>query len=132
MNDFPIPDWDGRKRNFVMQYADDFTQIIITKCNKINDYARTIHKENVEHEILKQNKYEREWKIKTNMNKFKIIMIGNNPKQNIHIDNTIIQYSTKINLLGLNFKSRNFFKDQVDSNIKMFNKVSCMRNFISL
>ena len=45
-------------------------------------------------------------------------MIANNPKQNIHIDNTIIQYSTKVNLLGLNFKSRNFFKDQVDSNIK--------------
>ena len=45
-------------------------------------------------------------------------MIGNNPKQNIHIDNTIIQYSTKVNLLVLNFKSRNFFKDQVDSNIK--------------
>ena len=68
MNDFPRPDWDGNKRNFVMIYADDFTQIIITKCNKINDHARNIHRENVKNEILKQNMYERQWKIKTNIN----------------------------------------------------------------
>ena len=28
MNDYPQPAWDERRKNFVMQYADDFTQII--------------------------------------------------------------------------------------------------------
>ena len=43
MNDFPEPCWEGNKRNFAVQYADDFTQIIVTKFNKINDNARAIH-----------------------------------------------------------------------------------------
>ena len=47
MNDYPEPVWDGRRRNFVMQYADDFTQIIVTKCNRINNKARDEHRENV-------------------------------------------------------------------------------------
>ena len=45
MNDYPEPTWEGRKRNFVMQYADDFTQIIVTKCARINDKARNEHRE---------------------------------------------------------------------------------------
>ena len=118
MNDFPDPDWQGNKRNFVMQYADDFTQIIVTKCNKINNHARTIHRENVKQEILKQNSYERKRKLKTNINKFKMIMIANIPKENIHVDNITLENSNKATLLGLHFKSRNFFKEQVDDNIK--------------
>ena len=92
-----------------MQYADDFTQIIVTKCNKINNHARTIHRENVKQEILKQNSYERKWKLKTNINKFKMIMIANIPKENIHVDNITLENSNKATLLGLHFKSRNFF-----------------------
>ena len=118
MNDFPEPDWEFNKRNFVMQYADDFTQIIVTKCNKINDFARTMHRENVKCEIIKQNAYECNWKIKTNINKFNMIMIANTPKQNIHIDNVTLEYSNKAKVVGLHFKSRNFFKEQVDDNIK--------------
>ena len=62
--------------------------------------------------------YERQWKIKTNINKFKIIMIANIPKENIQVDNITLEYSKKVNLLGLHFKSNNFFKEQVDNNIK--------------
>ena len=47
MNDYPIPTWEGSKRNFVMQYADAFTQVIVTKCTRINDRARNEHSENV-------------------------------------------------------------------------------------
>ena len=47
MNDYPIPTWEGSKRNFVMEYADDFTQVIVTKCTRINDRARNEHSENV-------------------------------------------------------------------------------------
>ena len=121
MNDYPEPEFGGRKRNFVKQYADDFTQIIVTKCNRINDRARDEHRENVKNEILKQNRFEYEWKIKTNISKFKIIMIGNKPKQNIVIENTTLKYTNKAKILGLNFKSNNFFKAQVDENIKMAN-----------
>ena len=117
MNDFPEPYWEGNKRNFVVQYADDFTQIIVTKCNKINDNTRAIHRENVLSEILKQNNYEKKWKVKSNIGKFKMIMIGNIPKQNIKVENVNVEYSNKAKILGLNFKSRNFFKDQVDDNI---------------
>ena len=118
MNDYPEPSWEGNQRNFVVQYADDFTQVIVTKFNKINDNSRAIHKEYVESEILKQNIYERKWKIKSNVSKFKMIMVGNIPKQNVNIDNVNIEYSSKAKILGLNFKSRNFFKDQVDENIR--------------
>lgn len=118
MNDYPLPVWDERRKNFVVQYADDFTQIIVTKCNKINDRARAEHRQNVESEILKQNKFEAEWKIKTNMDKFKIIMIANKPKQSIQIENVNFEHVKKAKILGLNFKSNNFFKSQVDENIK--------------
>ena len=121
MNDFPAPCWEGNKRNFVFQYADDFTQIIVTKFNKINDNNRAIHRDNVQTEILKQNIYENKWKIKSNLDKFKMIMIGNSPKLNVTVDNVNIAYSNKAKILGLKFKSRNFFKDQVDENKRKAN-----------
>ena len=46
MNDYPEPSWEGNKCNFVLQFADDLTQIIVTKCNRINDNTRAEHKEN--------------------------------------------------------------------------------------
>ena len=110
MNDYPQPAWDEKRKNVVMQYADDFTQIIVTKCNRINDKARDEHRQNVKREILKQNKFEREWKIKTNISKFKIIMIANKSKQSIHIENDSFEHVKKATILGLNLKSNNFFK----------------------
>ena len=119
MNDYPQPTWDRRRKSFVMQYADDFTQIVVTKCNRINDTTRNEHRENVKEEILKQNKFEYEWKIKTNILKFKMIMIANKPKQSIIIDNSNFEYTKKAKILGLNFKCNNFFVSQVDENVKL-------------
>ena len=45
-------------------------------------------------------------------------MIANKPKQNIVIENVTLEYVKKSKILGLNFKSNNFFKSQVDENIK--------------
>ena len=118
MNDYPEQVWDEKKRDFVMQYADDFTQIIITKCNRINDKARNEHIENVKNEILRQNSFEYKWKIKTNTGKFQMIMIANRPKQNIMVENESFEYTKKANILGLHFKSNIFFKSQVDDNIR--------------
>ena len=47
-----------------------------------------------------------------------MIMIANIPKQSIVIENVTLDYSNKVKILGLNFKSRNFFKAQVDENIR--------------
>ncbi|CAL4065077.1 unnamed protein product, partial [Meganyctiphanes norvegica] len=70
-NDFPEPTRNRRQRNFAMQYADDFTQVIITKFQStITQSQRDQHKINVEEEIIKQNRFENEWKIKTNIVKF--------------------------------------------------------------
>lgn len=118
MNDYPKPLWEGRRRNFVMQYADDFTQIIVTKCNRIDDRARKEHRDNVENEISWQNEFERKWKIKTNLNKFKVIMIANKSKKGLVIENVTVEYEKKANILGLSFNSNNFFRCQVDENIK--------------
>ena len=45
-------------------------------------------------------------------------MISNRPKQNIVIESATLEYVNKAKILGLNFKSNNFFKAQVDENIK--------------
>ena len=45
-------------------------------------------------------------------------MLGNIPKQSILIENIKLDYSKKATILGLNFTSRNFFKAQVDENIR--------------
>ena len=52
------------------------------------------------------------------MSKFKLIMIANKPKQCIQIENTTFNYVNKAKILGLNFKTNNFFKSQVDENVK--------------
>ena len=48
-----------------------------------------------------------------------MIMIANKPKENIVIENTTLEYVNTAIILGLNFKSNNFFKKQVDENIKL-------------
>ena len=102
-----------------MQYADDFTQVIISKFNStIKEEQKLEHKQHVEEEINKQNEYERKWKIKTNIQKFVIITIGFYKAPKINIDNNDIEYATEARLLGLHFRRNNFFTKQVDLNIK--------------
>ena len=94
-NNFPEPTQDRTRRNFCMQYADDFTQVIISKFNStITEEKKMEHKRHVEEEIEKQNEYERKWKIKTNIQKFVIITIGFYKAPKINIDNEDIEYAT--------------------------------------
>ncbi|CAL4072100.1 unnamed protein product, partial [Meganyctiphanes norvegica] len=98
-NDYPEPTRNNSQKNFAMQYADDFTQIIISKFNTtITQACRDQHKNNVEEEIRKQNDFERRWKIKTNVNKFTIINIGFFIAPTIVINNTPIPYVTHTKL----------------------------------
>ena len=117
-NDYPDPTYIRTKRNFNMQYADDFTQIIINKfTGKINDARRELHRKNIQTEIDRQNRYEKKWKLKTNAEKFQIIAIGYIKNLRIYSEGKRIRYTTKAKLLGLNFTNYNFFTRQMDINI---------------
>ncbi|CAL4164884.1 unnamed protein product [Meganyctiphanes norvegica] len=116
-NDYPEPTRNNSQKNFAMQYADDFTQIIISKFNTtITQACRDQHKNNVEEEIRKQNDFERRWKIKTNVNKFTIINIGFFIAPTIVINNTPIPYVTHTKLLGLQLTRNNFYVKQIQQN----------------
>ena len=57
-------------------FADDVTQIITTdKARRTGLCNRTLTLR-TQREVEKQNQYEREWKIKTNMNKFAVITVS--------------------------------------------------------
>ena len=117
-NDYPNPTFNHQSRNFALQYADDFTQVIISKFHStITQNSKELHKRHVEDEIQKQNNFERQWKIMTNTTKFNIITIGFYKAPTIVIDNTPILYSIETKLLGLNLKRNNFYVKQVDTNV---------------
>lgn len=86
----PIPDTD-----YIM-YADDITQIIATQGNISN---------NTEHAIRQINSFENNWKIQTNVNKFKIINIRRRKTDDIFINDQHVPYSNSGKILGLNFST---------------------------
>ena len=115
-NDYPEPTFNDQQRNFVKQYADDFTQVIVSKFRTlINPDCKLAHKRHVEAEIEKQNNFERKWKIQTNLQKFAIITVGFYSAPDIIVNNTTIPYTRKTSLLGLHFARNNFFMKQVDN-----------------
>ena len=118
-NDYPRPERNGTKNNFILQFADDITQVIITKFNRgrIDIDKKMIHNQNVIEEITKQNEYERKWKISTNMQKFEVIAIGNRKMPSLNINNEIIHYKLEVTLLGMKISYNNFFSAQIQSNV---------------
>ena len=116
-NDYPAPTFNGQNRNFVKQYADDLTQVVITRFNsKIDHQKREIHKNNIIAEINKQNEYEKLWKITTNMNKFQIIHVGSKTVPTITIEGRVIPHTIVAKLLGMQFTIYNFYTKQVKNN----------------
>ena len=114
-NDYPAPNFNIHSRNFCKQYADDFTQVIVSKFNrKASREERATHIRNVENEIQKQNEYEKRWKIKTNMQKFQILHIGFWAAPEVTIGGNIIQTKKEVKLLGTKITYRNFFVKQVE------------------
>ena len=114
-NDYPDPTFNDHQRNFVKQYADDFTQVIISKFRTpINQECKETHKQHIENEIIRQNNFETKWKISTNLTKFSIINIGFYKAPGITINGQDIPYERQTTLLGLRFSRNNFFMKQVD------------------
>ena len=86
-----------------IQYADDITQIITYPGKSREMMARrTVN------EINKINNYEKEWKIKTNKDKFKIVPIAVIKKNNIVIDGELIDFTPQGKVLGLTFGRTGF------------------------
>ena len=52
----------------------------------------------------KQNQYEREWKIKTNMNKFAVIPVSRRKTNELIIERRKIEYRDKARILGFKFR----------------------------
>lgn len=77
-------------------YADDITQIISVPRN-ITDSTRAA--------IISINEFENQWKIQTNVSKFKIVNINRQKTENIFIQNNHLPYSTSGKVLGLQFSS---------------------------
>lgn len=90
--DLPLPEWGCTN----IQYADDITQIITYPGASRGFMSRLAVRE-----ITKINKFEEDWKIKTNKNKFKIIPIAVKKKDDIIIEGTKIDYSLQGKVLGL-------------------------------
>ena len=59
VNDYPPPNRNRNSNNHILQYADDTTQVIITKFNvNVRRKHKEIHNTNVKNEIIKQNLFE--------------------------------------------------------------------------
>lgn len=80
-------------------YADDVTQVV-TYAGKSKQYL----KRHTERAITSLNRYEQQWKIKTNPNKFRILHISKRLPLPITINNSNIEFTTTAKLLGLTLK----------------------------
>ena len=76
-------------------YADDISQIITYPGKSRNMMARR-----AEREISLINNYEYKWKIKTNINKFRIIAMAQKKNEDIIVNNERIEYAREGTILG--------------------------------
>ena len=101
-SDIPIPPPAHHTVNIA--YADDITQIISHQ-----HPPTTFGSEFVKKAIDHINSFEKQWKIKTNPNKFQIIPISRKlPSDTININNSNISYTCKGSALGLEFNTTGY------------------------
>lgn len=91
INDIPVSVYDHKHI-----YADDITQII-----RYPGSSKEILKRRTTRAIEEVNKYEKERKIKTNMNKFQIIGVSKIKQLEINRDGAVINHSRTGMLLGI-------------------------------
>ena len=77
-------------------FADDITQVIIYPHK-----SRKLMERRTEREIKRINSYEKEWKIQTNADKFKMLTISLTKPEVVTINNQIISNLNKLIILGL-------------------------------
>ncbi len=81
-------------------YADDITQVITSPSK-----SKSMMKLKVEREIERINRYEKQWKIKTSQDKFKLIPIGQFQTKTIVVNGREINNSKEGKVLGLKLQS---------------------------
>ena len=98
-----MPKGEGHSTNIC--YADDVTQVVRCWGNSKNKMAIVTSRE-----IEKINTYEKEWKIRTNLNKFKIVQIEGKRETKIKVGTSEIEYSREGVALGVTISSTGFSK----------------------
>ena len=79
-------------------FADDATQVIIHETDREELAIQT------EREIVQINNYKKDWKIKTNKNKFKMISASKTQPALIRVDDENMILTENVNILGLTLK----------------------------
>lgn len=109
-------------------FADDITQIISYPGKSKELLAMHTAKA-----IEEVNKYEKKWKIQTNINKFKIIPIGRYNSAPVIVEDDIYQYEAEGKVLGLTISKtgyKRFIKDKINrlndglTKLRKFNNLS--------
>lgn len=99
--DLPEPTIDS----YDILYADDITQIITH-----NGKSKRAMAIKVGREIERINKFEREWKIKTNQNKFALIPLASKRYEDIIAEGELLETKTEGKALGLKITTNGYFK----------------------
>lgn len=108
-------------------FADDVTQIISYPGKSKELLARHTSKA-----IEEINKYERKWKIQTNINKFKIIPIGRHNSAPVIVEGDIYPYETEGSVLGLTLTKtgyKRFIKNKIN---RLNDRLTKLRKFNNL
>ena len=84
-------------------FANDVTQII-----EYMHHSKRALALRTKREIERINRFEKEWKIKTNKNKFKILSISKTKPEPIVIDHRRINFANNLNILGFNMGRTGF------------------------
>lgn len=88
-----------------IMYADDVTQIISYPGKSTQMMAR-----HTARAIESMNKYEKQWKIKTNNNKFKILPIAKYKPSPLIVNEEVLPFTSEINILGLTITKQGYKK----------------------
>ena len=69
-------------------------------------------------EVEKQNRYERDWKMKTNMNKFAVISVSRRKTHEFLIERRKMEYKDKVKILGFKLRITKSRKNKNNGKIK--------------
>lgn len=112
-----------------IMFADDTTQIVTYKGK-----SEKIMASHTARAIKKINDYEKKWKIKTSVNKFKIIPMAKKKLEPVVVDGDLYSYAKEGHILGMKITTtgyRSFVKDKLRSMNARLAKVKRFRNISS-
>ena len=105
-------------------FADDMTQLI-----EYHHRSKQMTARRTERAIAGVNNYERKWKIKTNQNKFKVLLMSVTKPAPLTIEGTNINFSNNVQILGLTLRSSGL-KTHINAKIAMARgRVNKLRRF---